>query len=177
MAAMREILGEGRYLRLVRQDQWEFCERRNISGIVVLIAVTDARELVLVEQERPAVGARVLELPAGLAGDQGAETLEGAARRELLEETGYEAARLVRIGDATPSAGLCSEIVTFFGATGLRKTGPGGGDETEKIVVHRMPLSAPEPWLAARRAQGALLDEKIYAGLFFVRRLAPFHEA
>jgi ADP-ribose pyrophosphatase len=162
---MEEILGEGRYLRLVRRGAWEYCERRNVSGIVVIVAVTDAREIVLVEQERPAVRGRVVELPAGLV--EGGETLEQGARRELLEETGYVAARWERICEATPSPGLCSEVVTFFRARGLRKGGPGGGDETERIVVHVVPLAGAEAWIRVRAAEGLLVDEKIYAGLWF----------
>lgn len=115
---MEEILGEGRFLELVRSGRWEFVRRKNISGIVVIVAVTDAKEIVLVEQERPAVGRRVIEVPAGLAGDQGAESLDEAARRELLEETGYVASSWERLAEAAPSPGLCAEIVTFFRARG-----------------------------------------------------------
>jgi ADP-ribose pyrophosphatase len=162
-----EILGEGRFLRLVRRGRWEYCERRNVTGIVVIVATTPARELVLVEQERPAVRARVLELPAGLAGDEGEESLEAAARRELLEETGFLAERWERLVDATPSPGLCSEVVTFFRASGLSRTGPGGGDPTERIVVHLVPLADAAAWLRARTGPGLLVDEKVYAGLHF----------
>lgn len=164
---MEEILGQGRFLRLVRRGRWEYCQRRNISGIVVIVAVTDARELVLVEQERPAVRARVIELPAGLAGDGGAESLDVAARRELLEETGYQADRWERLCEVVPSPGLTSEVVTFYRASGLKKGGPGGGDETEQIVVHVVPLKGAEAWLRARAAAGFLIDEKVYAGLYF----------
>jgi len=166
---MEEILGEGRFLELVRSGRWEFVRRKNITGIVVIVAVTDARELVLVEQERPAVKARVIEVPAGLAGDEGEETLDEAARRELLEETGYEAERWERLLEATPSPGLCAEVVTFYRASGLKRRGPGGGDETEQIVVHLVPLAGAEDWLRARAAEGLRIDEKVYAALHFTR--------
>jgi ADP-ribose pyrophosphatase len=167
---MEEILGQGRFLRLVRRGRWEYCQRKNISGIVVIVAVTDARELVLVEQERPAVARRVIELPAGLAGDGGEESLDVAARRELLEETGYQADRWERLCEVVPSPGLTSEVVTFYRALGLKKGGPGGGDETERIVVHVVPLAGAEAWLRARVAAGLLIDEKVYAGLYFAAR-------
>jgi ADP-ribose pyrophosphatase len=80
------VLHQGRYLRLVRQGTWEYVERLGISGIVGLIPVTPAAELVLVEQYRVPSGCRVVELPAGLAGDiagQEHEPLELAAAREL----------------------------------------------------------------------------------------------
>lgn len=59
---------------------------------VVLVAVTPKGELVLVRQYRPAVAVMTLELPSGHV-DPG-ETPEAAARKELVEETGYEAGRL-----------------------------------------------------------------------------------
>jgi len=164
---MEEILGEGKFLKLVRRGRWEFVRRKNVIGIVVIVGVTDAGELVLGEQERTSLGARVIELPAGLAGDRADETLDDAARREFLEETGYEAARWERICEVAPSPGLCSEIVTFFRASGLRKTGAGGGDATEQIVVHLVPLAGAVEWLRDRAAAGYRIDEKVYVGLYF----------
>ena len=100
---MSETLGEGRFLRLVRRNGWEFVQRIGVDGVVAIVAVTGDRELVVVEQKRPAVGRTVLDLPAGLAGDvDGEDSLEAAARRELEEETGFVAAgweRLASPGD------------------------------------------------------------------------------
>ena len=59
----------GRYLSLLERDGWEFASRCNASGVVVLIAITDAGELLLIEQYRKPVQAPVVELPAGLVGD------------------------------------------------------------------------------------------------------------
>lgn len=160
-----EVLGEGRHLRLVRDGRWEFVERIGVEGIVVILAITDEDELVCVEQERPAVGARVVDLPAGLV-EEG-EGLEAAARRELEEEAGFRAARWERIGNATPSPGLSAEVVTFFQAHGLLRAGPGGGDESEDITVHLVPRSDFKLWLSRTRARGVLVDVKLYAGLYF----------
>ncbi len=165
----KDLLGEGKYLRLVRSGQWEYVERRNVTGIVAIVALTRKREIVLVEQMRPAVGARVVELPAGLAGDEGAETLESAARRELLEETGYEAGKLKEIGTFTPSAGLTSERVTFFLARGVKRTGAGGGDGSEEIESFAVALDEVPAFLKARAKGGALVDEKVFVGLWFSR--------
>jgi hypothetical protein len=62
---------KGRFLGLKERDHWEYAYRTNASGVVVLVPVTDAGELVLVEQYRIPVKSRVLELPAGLVGDNG----------------------------------------------------------------------------------------------------------
>jgi ADP-ribose pyrophosphatase len=116
----------------------------------------------------------VIELPAGLVGDiagEEDERLETAAGRELLEETGYRASRLELLTSGPPSAGMASEIVAFFLASGLVKVHDGGGDEAEDITVHAVPLAGVENWLDQQAAAGLLIDPKIYAGLYFIRRL------
>src|SRR6266536_1446374 len=64
-----EIIAEGKHVQFLRRGGWEMVRRRNVSGIVGIVAVTDDRKLILVEQYRPPVGKRVIEIPAGLAGD------------------------------------------------------------------------------------------------------------
>src|SRR5689334_6078705 len=118
-----ETMCEGKYVRLVRQGKWEYAKRKGVSGIVGIVAVTNDRKLVLVEQERAPVGKRVIELPAGLAGDSAGherEDLADAAKRELLEETGYEASELKRVAEGASSAGMTDEVITLFVARGLR---------------------------------------------------------
>ena len=165
-----ETMCEGKFVRLVRQGKWEYAKRKGVSGIVGIVAVTDDRKLVLVEQERAPVGKRVIELPAGLAGDsagQEREDLADAARRELLEETGYEAAQMTRVAEGAASAGMTDEVITLFVATGLRKTGEGKGDGSEDITVHEVSLDRVRPWLEARAREGRLIDLKVYSGLYF----------
>ena len=111
------VVAEGKFLRLVVADHWEWVERVNASGGAVIVAVTPDRHLVLVEQYRIPIGARLLELPAGLAGDTpdaaGEATIE-AARRELLEETGYEASDWQMLIEGYSSAGLTNESYHLF---------------------------------------------------------------
>ena len=167
-----EILCDGKYIQLVRQDIWEFTRRKNVSGIVGIVAVTDDGKLVLVEQHRPPVGARVIELPAGLAGDDKEhvdEDLADAARRELLEETGYEARSVERVAAGAASAGMTNEVMTLFRATGLKKTGSGEGDGTEDITLHEVPLRDVRGWLAEQERRGRLVDLKVYTGLYFAQ--------
>ena len=107
MSGKTETLGEGRFLRLQKRNGWEFVERVAVRGVAVLIAVTAADELVLVEQYREPVRAKMIELPAGLVGDEPAfsgESLLAAANRELEEETGYRAGRLSVVAEM-PSSG------------------------------------------------------------------------
>lgn len=173
-AGGRKVLGTGKFLRLLNVDGWEYIERRNSTGIVVIIAVTDDACLLLIEQLRPAVARKVIELPAGLAGDiagQESEALTIAAERELLEETGYTAKQMEFLGEGPPSAGQSTEVVTLFLATDLKRKSAGGGDESEDITVHKVPLSKAARWLAEREASSeCYVDPKVYSGLYFAHR-------
>lgn len=169
------ILGEGRFLKLVNNGGWEYAERRIASGVVVVVAVNDDRRLILTEQFRPAVGCRVLDLPAGLAGDiAGAEdeALAEAARRELEEETGYTADTMRRLIACPSSAGITSEVITYFAAEGLTKIGDGGGDESEEIAVSEVSLDTLFDHLSSKDADGIAVDPKIAAGLYFAGLLS-----
>jgi ADP-ribose pyrophosphatase len=171
--ASREILWAGNFLDVVRINRWEFVRRKNITGIVGIVPVTDDGKLVLLEQYRPPMGGKVIELPAGLVGDvpgKQAEPLEEAARRELHEETGYEADHMEVLFEGCVTPGLCDETITFFLATGLVKTAAGGGDETEDIVVHDVPLGAVMDFLGQQSRKGILIDLKVYSALFFLQR-------
>ena len=172
-SSSKKILKAGNFLQLVDRNGWEFVERKGISGIVTIVAVTDEAEILLVEQDRPALEARVIELPAGLAGDQPAfagEPLENAAHRELLEETGYEAGQLTYLTQGPTSAGLCTEVITFFFASHLVQKGPGGGDENESILVHKIPISKLGEWVQEKQRQGIMVDPKVFAGLYLIPR-------
>ena len=162
----------GRYLDLVERDGWEFVSRNNAHAVAVLCAVTPGGEIVLVEQFRRPVNERVIELPAGLVGDTGDpdEQILEAAGRELIEETGFEAGSLEMIMQCPTSSGLTSEVISFILASDLRRVGPGGGDETEDIEVHTVPLDQADDWLNRKHAAGMSLDPKIFAALHWLNR-------
>jgi ADP-ribose pyrophosphatase len=167
-----DILHVGRFLQLRQIKSWEYVERTKVSGVVVIVAVTPENNLLLIEQHRPPVGKLVIEMPAGLAGDitgQEHEALAVAAQRELLEETGYWAERMEYLTEGPTSAGLTSEIITLFRATQLQRKTKGGGDGTENIRMHEVPLDQVDGWLREKNRAGQLIDPKVYAGLHFVR--------
>lgn len=170
-----EIIAESQYIRLVRRGTWEYAERLNISGVVGILAVNTDGQLLLVEQYRPPVDARVIELPAGLAGDVAGneqEELAEAAKRELLEETGYAAREMTFLCEGPPSSGMTNEMITLFRAHAMTKIGDGGGDHSEEITVHAVPLKDVPDWLEAKRRQGVLIDMRIYTALFFLQNEA-----
>ena len=165
------IMAEGRFLRMVEQDGWEFIERTGISGIVSILATTDDNKVILVEQNRIPVKGRTIELPSGLAGDIASaenEELFEAARRELLEETGYKAGLMEILADGPVSAGCSSEHLTLFRALSVAKVSEGGGDGTEEIVVHEVPLNEVRSWLRMRQRQGIHVSIRIYSALYFL---------
>jgi ADP-ribose pyrophosphatase len=167
-----EVLAEGKYLQFVRRERWEYVTRQGASGVVVVAALTEDGNVLLVEQFRAPVGRRVIELPAGLAGDvAGAadEPLAEAAQRELIEETGYRAADFRHVFTGPSSAGLTDEIVAVFVATELTRVADGGGVEGECIDVHEIPLAEIDRWLEQRAREGFLIDVRVYTGLYFLR--------
>lgn len=165
--ATPRVIGEGKYLRLVAESGWEYATRPHVTGIVVVVAVTDDDKLVLVEQPRRAVHKRVIELPAGMVGDVDKdESLVTAAHRELIEETGYQAGEISFLADGPIAVGVSDEVISIFQARHLKRVGPGGGDEHEDITVHEVPLAGLRRFLAEQQAAGRAVDPKIYAGLF-----------
>ena len=132
----------GKYLEVRREGTWEFAGRVAKMGAAVILAVTGAREIVLVEQYRVPHGAMSLELPAGLIGDTGeGDTVLAAAARELMEETGFAAAGWEDLGVFATSPGMSSEMFNLVRASGLTRVGPGGGVDGEDIRVHVVPIA------------------------------------
>lgn len=171
MSETAETMWEGKYLRLVRRGRWEYAERTNAGSAVIVIAVTPANTLLFVEQFRIPLGAPTIEMPAGLVGDLDAnDTIEEAARRELLEETGWRASHVTRLMVGPTSSGLSNELVAFVRATGLQRVHAGGGDETENITVHEVPVDDAPRWLAEKMAAGYAMDAKLWAGLWLLDR-------
>lgn len=163
---------EGKWLRMKQRGRWEYVERTNDRGMaVIILAVTPERNMLFVEQERVPLGRRTIEMPAGLVGDLAAgEDPCEAARRELLEETGWRAEHVEILLTGPTSSGLSNEEVVFVRATGLSRVHAGGGDDTEQIVVHEVPLAEAPRWLCARMAEGYAMDPKLWAGLWLADR-------
>lgn len=164
-----ETLYETRWLLLQRIGHWDFVRRPHSNSCVGILPITPDGEIVLVEQFRIPVGANVIEIPAGIVGDEEehrGESLEESAARELLEETGYRAGKITRLIDTPTSAGMTSEIIHLFLATGLVREHAGGGVGGENITVHHVPLAGLREWFAAQLTAGKIIDFKIHACLW-----------
>lgn len=171
-----ETLYAGKWLSLRRRGRWEYVERNNPGGAVIILAVTDQDKVLFVEQYRVSIQCATIEMPAGLVGDVPGQTGESAlqaAGRELEEETGYRCERLEFVHRGPSSSGMSTEMIEFVRAWGLRKVGPGGGDATEDITVHEVPRAEAGQWLFQRAAEGYSVDPKLFAGLWFIEHAAP----
>lgn len=172
MGNIKQTLYEGKWLRLVSIGQWESCERTHGQGMaVIVVAVTPADEVLFVEQYRVPLGARTIEMPAGLVGDDHAQdTLEEAARRELIEETGWSPGRVEVLLVGPTSSGMSNERIAFVRARELTRVGDGGGVDNEDITVHTVPRKDAPAWLMRKHAEGFELDLKLWAGLWMLER-------
>ena len=166
-------LAEGSFLGLYARGHWEYAARNNCTGAVGILPVTDDGEVILVEQYRIPLQARVIEIPAGLAGDEpefSTESLAQTAARELLEETGYKAGKITSLFRGPTSPGMTTEVVSFFFAGELKREHDGGGTTGEEIIVHRIAITDLDAWLAQRQAEGLFVDPKIHACLYLANQ-------
>jgi 8-oxo-dGTP pyrophosphatase MutT (NUDIX family) len=104
-----------------------------------VIALTDRDEVVLVWQYRLGTGAFTLEIPGGVC-DAG-EVPIGAARRELREETGYEASTLEPLVVVEPNPAIQGNLCHTFVARGARRVGAPRFDTDEELEVALVPRS------------------------------------
>ena len=177
----KETMASGNYVRLVkysftnrrgRDRTWEGVERTNCSGAVLIIArLKPENSILLVRQYRPPVGRMVIEFPAGLLDIPG-ESVEDAACRELLEETGY-AGKIVRVlPKVFSSPGLSGEGVTLVlmevDSERYPEAPPTFNEDSEDIEVLRVPVRELSRFLAAQRELGDAVEAKVsLTGLWF----------
>jgi ADP-ribose pyrophosphatase len=156
-----QTMWEGKYIRAMKRGRWEYVSRTNSVGAAVILTEHEGK-VILVEQYRVPVGARCLELPAGLVGDEEAHaTVESTAIKELEEETGFTCDRVERLGDFHSSPGMVAESFSLVRAHGVRKVGEGGGTEHEEIEVHLVARQDIPAFVAERRAAGVAIDVKL----------------
>jgi ADP-ribose pyrophosphatase len=135
-------------------------------GSVVLIPVTDAGEIILVQQYRHAIGRWVWELPAGSLKPN--EDPDTAAVRECHEEIGLVPAAIERLGALYPTPGYCDEEMIFYRASALRAPADGETaqpDEDEDIAAQPFSIERITSMISA----GEIIDMKTVAALYWMR--------
>ena len=130
---------------------------------VNIIPLTSDHRVVMVRQYRHGSRTVTLEIPGGLV-DSG-DTPEGAAARELLEETGYQAERWTKIGVVNPNPAIFGNRSHTFLAQDIRKVSDLTPDQTEDIEVELIPL-ADIPELIRK---GKIDHAIVIAAFYFLR--------
>ncbi|WP_070966169.1 NUDIX hydrolase [Vibrio sonorensis] len=128
-------------------------------GAAVILPITSAGKIVMVNQYRPSLKKWLLELPAGTL--EAEEDATQCASRELTEETGYIANQLFPLGQVTPLAGFCDEIQYLYVAKDLIKTDNTNCDDDEVIEVVELEIDELEKQIK----EGVLTDAKTIACL------------
>ncbi|HEX9982894.1 MAG TPA: NUDIX hydrolase [Thermoanaerobaculia bacterium] len=164
---MANQIAAGERVVILADHGWEYVERKKGKEAVAVVAVVEGK-LILTEQFRVPVHARVIDWPAGLVGDEeGSSDPAKTAQKELEEETGYVCDSVELLTKGPTSPGITSELVSFYRAHGVRKKGEGGGVGGEDITVHLVPVAEAEQWLRSRG--DVLIDLKVWGGLYFLR--------
>lgn len=133
------------------------------ADVVAIVPVDAEGNVILVRQYRLPAEDMLLEIPAGGVDD--GESIEGAAQRELREETGFRAGRLERLTGFFVSPGYCTEFIHAFLATEL-VADPIDGDEDEDISIERLSLPDAVRLIDA----GGIKDGKSIIGLLLAAR-------
>ncbi len=165
----RTTIYQGQVIRLIREvltTRGQTMVRETIQhpGAVVIVPLLDRSRIVFVRQYRRAIRRELLELPAGTLGR--GERAIACARRELQEETGWQARHLRRIGQFYAAPGFISEQLTVFLARQLRK-----------VQAHPDPDECIQPVVLSLKTalghiqSGRICDAKTIIGLLFVAQL------
>jgi ADP-ribose pyrophosphatase len=175
----KETIFEGEHLKFVRkhfktgkgeEGIWETVERKNIynKGAVVIAALTKERELILERNWRVPLESFVIQLPAGLSDKEG-ENEEEVARRELLEETGYKAEKLIPVISVPLCPALTPTRAAHFLAPEVEFVGKESREINEKIEVLKVSVEKLDDFLL-NLPQDTELDLRVPGILWILER-------
>lgn len=157
---------QGKFLSLERDSvrlpdgKTAFREYLCHPGAVAVLALTPERDLLLERQYRYPAGDEFIEVPAGKIDPQ--EPPFETAKRELMEETGYEAEEWVELGEAYPCIGYSNERIVYFVAKNLIQR-QRQLDEGEFLEVMAVPLDE----VRMMALDGRIKDSKTLVGLYW----------
>ena len=170
---------EGKFIRVLnkhfladngKEIVWETVERTNIhnKGAVVIVAITAQGEMLFERNWRAPSEGWVIQFPAGLT-DIGGETEEETARRELLEETGYRAGKLVPVIASPLSPDLTATVAMHFFAPDVEFVAQPHRDLAEKIEVVKVPIENISKYLN-ELPQDTTLDLRVTGVLWIMEK-------
>jgi ADP-ribose pyrophosphatase len=165
-----ELKYDGAIIRVradtVAQQDGTQAEREVVehTGSVAVVAVDNARRVLLIRQYRHPAGQYLWELPAGLCDHDGEDSL-ATARRELAEETGWTAADWSTLVDVYPSPGISTERCRIYQARELRRGTPPGRIQDEEAGLQQR-------WTPIAEAVFEVLSGHITSGLAVAGLLA-----
>ncbi len=164
-----KILASNHIHKNVRIDQCELPDGKVIDGFVLefgdwatVVPLTPDKQVVLVRQYRHGIQKTILEIPGG-AKEAADESPLAAARRELLEETGYASDNFIQIGKVCPNPANQTNFIYFFLALDVKKVAEQHLDDTEEIEVELKPLEE----VICMAKNGDLLQSMQVSAVFF----------
>lgn len=133
-------------------------------GAVAVLPLKDKDTVLLIRQYRPVIGEWLLEVPAGTL--KAGESPEECALRELKEETGYTAGKLVKLAEMYMSPGYSTEVLHVYVASQLKRGEP-SPEPSEVIEVLEVPFAEAIRWIE----RGVIRDAKTIVSLIYYRYL------
>lgn len=122
---------------------------------VNVIALTAEKKVVLIEQFRHGTEKIILEIPGGMTDEN--EPPEEAARRELLEETGYSSENFVFLGKSHPNPAIQNNTIYHYLALDCEKTAETAFDEHESVITKLFPLTEIEKLIKEEKITHSLV--------------------
>jgi len=170
----KKTIYKGKYLKVLEKEYltknknkgiWEYIERKES---VFIFALTKDRQVILERNYRIPLNSFNIELPAGLL-DKKNESPKEAAKRELLEETGYLAKKIIQIFRSPLEPGISSSRGIIFFAPNVEFVGKKKGEDVEEIETIKVPLEKLEEFLL-EKAEKENIDLKIFGVLAILKK-------